>query len=66
MVCACQHIVQDVRSTHKGDIRVVKSVRTAIPSLPASKSSSIQPGRVDKFERKYKKVRAEKAAKLVQ
>jgi large subunit ribosomal protein L31 len=62
VICACQHTFK-TRSTHKGDIRV-EICSSCHPFFTGKQKLVDTAGRVDKFERKYKKVRAEKSARL--
>jgi large subunit ribosomal protein L31 len=61
VICACGHTFP-TRSTHKGDIRV--EICSSCHPFFTGKQKLIDPaGRVDKFERKYAKQRAEKKAR---
>ena len=59
--CACGHTFL-TRSTHKGDIRV-EICSSCHPFFTGRQKLVDTAGRVDKFERKYSKSRAEKADK---
>jgi large subunit ribosomal protein L31 len=59
--CACGHTFL-TRSTHKGDIRV-EICSSCHPFFTGRQKLVDTAGRVDKFERKYSKSRAEKAEK---
>ena len=59
--CACGHTFL-TRSTHKGDIRV-EICSSCHPFFTGKQKLVDTAGRVDKFERKYSKSRAEKAEK---
>ena len=59
--CACGHTFL-TRSTHKGDIRV-EICSSCHPFFTGKQKLVDTAGRVDKFERKYSKSRAEKADK---
>ncbi len=61
VVCACGHTFK-TRSTHKGDIRV-EICSSCHPFFTGKQKLVDTAGRVDKFERKYSKIRAEKAEK---
>ena len=63
VVCACGHKLL-TRSTHKGDIRV-EICSSCHPFFTGKQKLIDTAGRVDKFERKYAKQRAEKAALTV-
>jgi large subunit ribosomal protein L31 len=60
VVCACGHKFL-TRSTHKGDIRV-EICSSCHPFFTGKQKLVDTAGRVDKFEKKYQKSRAEKAA----
>ena len=62
VICACQHTFK-TRSTHKGDIRV-EICSSCHPVFTGKQKLVDTAGRVDKFERKYKAIRDEKAARL--
>jgi large subunit ribosomal protein L31 len=62
VICACQHTFK-TRSTHKGDIRV-EICSSCHPFFTGKQKLVDTAGRVDKFERKYKAIRDEKAARL--
>ena len=64
VICACGHSFP-TRSTHKGDIRV-EICSSCHPFFTGRQKLIDTAGRVEKFERKYKVVRAEKAAQLAQ
>ena len=64
VVCACGHTFR-TRTTNKNDIRV-EICSNCHPFFTGKQKLIDTAGRVDKFEKKYKKVRAEKAAKLAQ
>jgi large subunit ribosomal protein L31 len=59
--CACGHTFL-TRSTHKGDIRV-EICSSCHPFFTGRQKLVDTAGRVDKFERKYAKSRAEKTEK---
>jgi large subunit ribosomal protein L31 len=61
VICACGHTFK-TRSTHKGDIRV-EICSSCHPFFTGRQKLVDTAGRVDRFERKYQKARAEKAAK---
>jgi len=61
VICACGHTFK-TRSTHKGDIRV--EICSSCHPFFTGRQKLVDPaGRVDRFERKYQKSRAEKASK---
>ena len=62
VTCACGHVFR-TRSAHKGDIRV-EICSNCHPFFTGKQKLVDTAGRVDKFEKKYSKMRAEKAAKL--
>src|SRR5438309_11778708 len=62
VICACQHTCK-TRSTHKGDIRV-EICSHCHPFFTGKHKLVDTAGRVDKFEKKYQKQRAEKAAQV--
>jgi large subunit ribosomal protein L31 len=62
VICACGHTFK-TRSTHKGDIRV-EICSSCHPFFTGRQKLIDTAGRVDRFERKYQKVRAEKAARI--
>ena len=59
--CACGNTFM-TRSTHKGDINV-EICSACHPFFTGKQKLVDTAGRVDKFEKKYQKIRAEKAAK---
>lgn len=61
VICACGHSFP-TRSTHKGDIRV-EICSNCHPFFTGRQKLVDTTGRVDRFERKYKKFRSERAAK---
>jgi large subunit ribosomal protein L31 len=63
VVCACGHTFR-TRTTNKNDIRV-EICSNCHPFFTGKQKLIDTAGRVDKFERKYKVQRAEKAASLV-
>lgn len=63
VVCACGHTFR-TRTTNKTDIRV-EICSSCHPFFTGKQKLIDTAGRVDKFERKYQKQRAEKAASLV-
>ncbi len=63
VICACGHQFK-TRSTHKGDIRV-EICANCHPFFTGKQKLVDTAGRVDKFEKKYAKQRAEKAERLV-
>jgi large subunit ribosomal protein L31 len=63
VVCACGHTFR-TRTTNKNDIRV-EICSNCHPFFTGKQKLIDTAGRVDKFERKYKTQRAEKAASLV-
>jgi large subunit ribosomal protein L31 len=63
VVCACGHTFR-TRTTNKTDIRV-EICSSCHPFFTGKQKLIDTAGRVDKFERKYKTQRAEKAASLV-
>ncbi len=62
VVCACGHTFR-TRTTNKTDIRV-EICSNCHPFFTGKQKLIDTAGRVDKFERKYKQQRAEKAAGL--
>jgi large subunit ribosomal protein L31 len=58
VTCACGHVFK-TRSTHKGDIRV-EICSSCHPFFTGKQKLMDTAGRVEKFERKYKKSREEK------
>ena len=62
VVCACGHTFR-TRTTNKTDIRV-EICSSCHPFFTGKQKLIDTAGRVDKFERKYKTQRAEKAASL--
>jgi large subunit ribosomal protein L31 len=62
VVCACGHTFR-TRTTNKSDIRV-EICSNCHPFFTGKQKLIDTAGRVDKFERKYKQQRAEKAASL--
>ena len=62
VICACGHTFK-TQSTHKGDIRV-EICSSCHPFFTGKQKLIDTAGRVDKFEKKYQKQRAEKAASL--
>ncbi len=62
VVCACGHTFR-TRTTNKTDIRV-EICSNCHPFFTGKQKLIDTAGRVDKFERKYKTQRAEKAASL--
>ena len=63
VICACGHTFR-TRTTNKNDIRV-EICSSCHPFFTGKQKLIDTAGRVDKFERKYKTQRAEKAASLV-
>jgi large subunit ribosomal protein L31 len=63
VICACGHTFR-TRTTNKSDIRV-EICSSCHPFFTGKQKLIDTAGRVDKFERKYKTQRAEKAASLV-
>jgi large subunit ribosomal protein L31 len=63
VVCACGHTFR-TRTTNKTDIRV-EICSSCHPFFTGKQKLIDTAGRVDKFERKYKTQRAEKAASRV-
>ena len=61
VVCACGHKFL-TRSTHKGDIRV-EICSSCHPFFTGKQKLIDTAGRVDKFEKKYAKQRADKKAR---
>jgi large subunit ribosomal protein L31 len=59
VTCACGHTFK-TRSTHKGDIRV-EICSSCHPFFTGRQKLVDTAGRVDKFEKKYQKIRAAKA-----
>lgn len=62
VICACAHTFR-TRSTHKGDIRV-EICSSCHPFYTGKQKLIDTAGRVDRFQRKYAKSRAEKAERL--
>jgi len=62
VVCACGHTFR-TRTTNKNDIRV-EICSNCHPFFTGKQKLIDTAGRVDKFEKKYKQQRAEKAASL--
>jgi len=62
VICACGHTFR-TRTTNKTDIRV-EICSSCHPFFTGKQKLIDTAGRVDKFERKYSKQRAEKAAEL--
>ena len=62
VVCACGHTFR-TRTTNKTDIRV-EICSSCHPFFTGKQKLIDTAGRVDKFERKYKQQRADKAASL--
>jgi large subunit ribosomal protein L31 len=62
VVCACGHTFR-TRTTNKSDIRV-EICSNCHPFFTGKQKLIDTAGRVDKFEKKYKQQRAEKAASL--
>ena len=62
VICACGSTFK-TRSTHKGDIRV-EICSSCHPFFTGKQKLVDTAGRVDRFEKKYQKQRAEKSAKL--
>ena len=60
--CACAHAFR-TRSTHKGDIRV-EICSSCHPFFTGKQKLIDTEGRVDRFQKKYAKVREAKAAAL--
>jgi large subunit ribosomal protein L31 len=60
VICACGHSFP-TRSTHKGDIRV-EICSNCHPFFTGRQKLVDTTGRVDRFEKKYKKFRGERAA----
>jgi large subunit ribosomal protein L31 len=63
VVCACGHTFR-TRSAHKGDIRV-EICSSCHPFFTGKQKLSDTEGRVDRFTKKYQKVRDEAAATKV-
>ena len=63
VICACGHTFR-TRTTNKTDIRV-EICSSCHPFFTGKQKLIDTAGRVDKFERKYKTQRAEKAASLI-
>jgi large subunit ribosomal protein L31 len=63
VVCACGHKFR-TRSAHKGDIRV-EICSSCHPFFTGKQKLIDTEGRVDRFTKKYQKVRAEQAAEKV-
>ena len=64
VICACGHVFK-TRSTHKGDIRV-EICSSCHPFFTGKQKLIDTAGRVDKFEKKYKAVRAGKDKRAAQ
>ena len=62
VICACGHTFR-TRTTNKSDIRV-EICSNCHPFFTGKQKLIDTAGRVDKFEKKYKQQRAEKAANL--
>ena len=62
VICACGHTFR-TRTTNKSDIRV-EICSNCHPFFTGKQKLIDTAGRVDKFEKKYKQQRAEKAASL--
>jgi large subunit ribosomal protein L31 len=62
VVCACGHTFK-TQSTHKGDIRV-EICSSCHPFFTGKQKLIDTAGRVDRFEKKYARQRAEKADRL--
>src|ERR1700690_319131 len=62
VICACGHTFK-TRSTHKGDIRV-EICSSCHPFFNGKQKLIDTAGRVDRFEKKYARQRAEKADRL--
>jgi len=62
VICACGHTFK-TRSTHKGDIRV-EICSSCHPFFTGKQKLIDTAGRVDRFEKKYARQRAEKADRL--
>ncbi len=62
VVCACGHTFR-TRTTNKSDIRV-EICSNCHPFFTGKQKLIDTAGRVDKFEKKYKQQRADKAASL--
>ena len=62
VVCACGHTFR-TRTTNKSDIRV-EICSSCHPFFTGKQKLIDTAGRVDKFEKKYKQQRADKAAAL--
>jgi large subunit ribosomal protein L31 len=62
VVCACGHTFR-TRTTNKNDIRV-EICSNCHPFFTGKQKLIDTAGRVDKFEKKYKQQRADKAASL--
>ena len=60
VVCACGHRFR-TRTAHKGDIRV-EICSSCHPFFTGRQKLVDTEGRVDRFQKKYQKVRAEQAA----
>ena len=60
VICACGHTFK-TGSTHKGDIRV-EICSSCHPFFTGKQKLVDTAGRVDKFQKKYEKIRAAKAA----
>ena len=64
MTCACDYCKFQTRSAHKGDMRV--EICSNWPSFFTGKQKLIDTeGRVDKFQKKYQKVKDAAEAKKV-
>jgi len=62
VICACGHTFK-TQSTHKGDIRV-EICSSCHPFFTGKQKLVDTAGRVDRFEKKYARLRAEKADRL--
>jgi large subunit ribosomal protein L31 len=62
VICACGHTFK-TQSTHKGDIRV-EICSSCHPFFTGKQKLVDTAGRVDRFEKKYARQRAEKADRL--
>src|SRR2546422_3542316 len=60
VICACGHTFK-TRSTHRGDIRV-EICSNCHPFFTGRQKLMDTAGRIERFERKYQKARATKAA----
>ena len=63
VICACGHTFK-TRSTHKGDIRV-EICSSCHPFFTGKQKLIDTEGRVDRFQKKYQKVRDAQAAEKV-